>query len=131
LNGVVGNEDFSILQPNWLQFTSCACPMPLVGGGDTELLPDRMDRDRTRTIRIESVKTRLKLSELRPEVGALADMDRDGEITFKDIRIFEDVNGFENTLSDSLREAEEIQLQRRGGALERFDDSNEVIRPRR
>lgn len=126
LNGVVGGEDFSILQPNWLLFSSCGCPSPFADDTDVDVRPIKPNR-----IALDSIRTRLNVRDLAPDVSAHADLDRDGEITFKDIRIFENTHGFTHELSESLRQVDKMKSGNLPNSLERRAIEATELRPRR
>ncbi len=140
LNGAVGSEDFSILQPNWLQFTACSCPSPVVAGdvvfsddwvGALDI--DNVDRRRrTKRIDLDMVQTRIDVASLAPEIAAYADLDGDNEITFNDVRIFETDYGFDHRLSDSLKQID-LRKSERGklDSLGRRGASGIGLQPRR
>jgi hypothetical protein len=84
-NGNVGTEDYTLLSPEWLTFTSCGCLMPLhdpdgKSGPAMSISTSRLDR----------------------RVAEKADLNRDGIVDFRDVRIFEQANGLPDSLSTSM-----------------------------
>lgn len=105
-NGLVGTEDYSMLTPNWLRSTACACtPSPATDDGLFEELAARR------------LPVALDASDLPEEIAKVVDLNADGVIDFRDVRLFEDANGLPHDLSDVIRaEAEQAGNLHRVGA---------------
>jgi hypothetical protein len=82
-NGAMGSDDFSILSANWLQFSTCDC-----AAGSSQPPPMQ-------------VRTR----ELQPEVAAAVDLNGDGWVDDKDVKLFETRHGLPHTLSAKMKAA--------------------------
>ncbi len=93
-NGNVGSEDYSLLSPNWLTFTSCDCVAAASGGGAP---PAQRGR------------TRIATSELLPSTASRADLNGDGWVDVKDVEEFERRNGLAPELSAVIKDLEQLQ----------------------
>lgn len=135
LNTVVGTEDFTILQSNWLDFTSCPCSNALLDIGEDRPIFRPVNRDEiTRGGRVKiqrKVLTRIQVGDAEDLQAAIdADLNEDGEVGFEDVAIFELQHGFDNRLSDAIRQVELRQFQQMN-VDDRSDQSeaNRVGRP--
>jgi hypothetical protein len=88
-DGNVGAEDYTFITANWLEFSSCSCTF----------LPPPPNPNPEGLDRMVAIEAEL----LAPEVAAKADMNADGRVDHKDVRLFEDRYGFDNLLSDKMR----------------------------
>jgi hypothetical protein len=84
-NGNVGATDYSLLSANWLTSSSCGCP--------TAEAPD-------------DLPTSVPATAFAPAIAARADLDGNGVIDFRDVRIFERRNGLVPLLSEQIRLSE-------------------------
>ncbi len=85
-DGAVGSEDYTILAGSWLAFTFCDCgPGPATGI-------------------VDKPKQRMStpVNNLPPEVRKRVDLDGNGVLDFKDVRMFERQNGLPSTLSSGM-----------------------------
>ncbi len=106
LNGAIAGEDFTILQGNWLEVTSCVCAPPFVE--DPAIPPVRDPRRPSKRIR-----TRLAVAELTPEIARKVDLNRDGTVDYRDVALFEQRHGFATDLSRAM-----LETETRGGSLD-------------
>ncbi len=82
-NGVVASEDYSILTANWLTFSSCSCSSAANGPDDDD----------------EGVATSVSVFDLPIDVAKKADLNGDGVVDYRDVRLFELRNGLPQELS--------------------------------
>ena len=82
-NGTVGTGDYTFFTGNWLAYTSCTCT--------------------TRGMVLGNVRTSLMTSELEADVAAAVDLNRDGVVDHRDVRVFEDRHGLGDALSSKMR----------------------------
>jgi len=83
-NGAVGSEDYSFLVANWLTTSSClSCPMPLTWTpGEPGFEVSVVVHD---------------------AVTAAADLDRNGLVDHRDVKLYETANGLPHELSETMR----------------------------
>lgn len=105
LNGAVAGEDFTILQLNWLAFSTCSCLPPFAQpGNDDPVAGDPPVRQEV--VRDPGVLTRLDATQVDASIAAAADLNEDGRLDYLDVEIFEQRNGFSNVVSKGLRRIE-------------------------
>ena len=80
-NGNVSAEDYSLLSGNWLTATTCGCP----------------------TTSAATLPTSVLVAELDPLIALHADLDRNGVVDYRDVRIFERRMGLPALLSKQMR----------------------------
>ncbi len=99
LNGAIAGEDFTILQLNWLEFTTCTCLPPFVQNpADSPIADDVIANDK--------VRTRVRVDSVDPNIALRSDLNGDGELDYRDVEIFETQNGFAPTISRGLKQIE-------------------------
>lgn len=102
-DNAVGLVDYDLLATNWLQYTTCACTGPIDQGEDPFDTADPegvLQADsKIRLQRPAGLRSKLDVSELPAEVAAKADLNQDGVVDYRDVRIFEKANGLPSTLS--------------------------------
>ncbi len=124
IDGAVGSQDYSIMQANWLKFTGCSCPAPLVSGNvddlrDTAAPFALIDRDQPVHFASRAIGkrvVRIDASEVSAVVADVVDRNRDGVIDDKDVRIFENELGLPNTLSQKI-----------GNSVQNGDDLRDTV----
>ncbi len=99
LNGAIGSPDYTALSANWLQYRSCcgAFGWRLLGPSDDDAA---LDMIATSSSRIDSA---IAASQLTPEIAALADLNSDNVIDYRDVEVFESRMGLPNDLSTKMR----------------------------
>ncbi|GJQ28061.1 MAG: hypothetical protein HBSAPP02_30930 [Phycisphaerae bacterium] len=101
LNGAIGSPDYTALSANWLQYQSCCGPFGwrLVAPSDGDLVPDLIAMPSSRIV------STIDVSQLAPDVAALADLNGDRVIDYHDVEVFESRMGLPNDLSTRMRSA--------------------------
>jgi hypothetical protein len=90
--GTVGAEDYTFFTTNWLEYSICDC-------GRSALEPDREGSpDRT----LVDMKTTIRTSKLSPDVAAVVDLNDDGIVDFKDVRMLEKYYDLGDSLSTKM-----------------------------
>ncbi len=103
-SGATGSDDFSLLSDNWLTFSSCLCTMPASVGVPQTGVPQtsRSASDLVNTSGFDP-RTHLLTRELRPDVAARVDKNRDGVFDAADVEAFEREHGLPNVLSQRMK----------------------------
>lgn len=96
-NGNVGSEDYTFLTANWLTITSCACTLPRPGGLQAP-------------VEIVATRSSVRTSALPANVVQKADLNRDGIVDYKDVRMFEIQHGLTGALSTKIRATEQKEI---------------------
>lgn len=102
LNGAIGSPDYTALSANWLQFRNCCNPFgwPIMG-------PTGPSNEDVAAIALmgssSSVSSAVAVSQLSPEAAALADLNSDGVVDYRDVEVFETRMGLPNNLSARMR----------------------------
>lgn len=111
LNGLAFTEDFTILQANWLAFTSCGCPTTGIIANSPAFeevdVVRELDRNR-RALRLgvgarRNVVLRARADAFDPAIASAIDLNRDGFIDHEDVSAFEDAFGLTKELSRKIR----------------------------
>lgn len=102
LNGAIGSPDYTALSANWLQFRNCCNPFgwPIMGptgpsSGDVAEMALMGSSS--------SASASVAVSQLSPEAAALADLNSDGVVDYRDVEVFETRMGLPNDLSARMR----------------------------
>jgi len=109
INGMVGTEDYTFLVANWLATSGCTCSLlvepgtPPIAKG-TPLQASSQFAAGAASLQQGGAITRSKIrvSEVAPELGATVDLNADGWIDHQDVSIFEQQHGFSNLLSSTM-----------------------------
>lgn len=80
LDGVIGAADYVVLSQNWLEFSACTCPSPPVQVASGTSIPSDDG---------SSHAVRLHIDALPAHIARSADLNRDGFIDYRDVRLFE------------------------------------------
>ncbi len=116
INGEVGIEDYTFLTGNWLKFSSCPCSVFLndpdrwAAGPDAAVIAG-FDMPANATMR-----TRLSVNKLDPFVADAADLNADGIVDFRDVRLFEQLHGLPHTLSNMVEMSDRAAPAAKSGA---------------
>ncbi len=81
-----GTTDYVLLSNNWHAYSVCPCAKSLGHGG----------------VLRQASRARLSATELSAEVAAVVDMNQDGLFDYRDVQVFEEINGLPNTLSAKM-----------------------------
>ena len=82
VNGVIGSTDYNFLTAGLLSTSACACTIPLTA-------PDLS----------------VPITKVPQQWRSKVDLDRDGVVNHRDVRLFEQANGLPHTLSSKMRQS--------------------------